>query len=76
MVINKNTPHPYAAALLSDWALSEESQSYLAKTFRGPLALPHPYLPADTDIVTYGLTSKEVVDKVLGYWKEYVTQAN
>src|SRR5262249_22721006 len=29
VVINKNTTRPYAAALLADWALSEESQSYL-----------------------------------------------
>jgi iron(III) transport system substrate-binding protein len=76
IVINKNTTRPYGSALLADWALSEESQSYLAKTFRGPLAAKHPYLPDSTQVVTYGLTGKDVVDKVMRYWDEYVTKAN
>jgi ABC-type Fe3+ transport system substrate-binding protein len=76
MVINRNTPHPHAAALLADWALSEESQSYLARAFRGPLSAKHPYLPGETQVVTYGLTGKSVVDKVLGYWDRYVTRVN
>jgi iron(III) transport system substrate-binding protein len=76
MVINKNAPHPYAAALLADWALSNESQSYLAGAFRGPLVGKHPYLPDDIAVVTYGLAGKDVIDKVLRYWDEYVTKAN
>jgi iron(III) transport system substrate-binding protein len=76
MVINKNTTHPYGAALLADWALSQESQQYLASVFRGPLSAKHPYLPADTKVVTYGLTGKSTVDKVLAYWDQYVTKVN
>ena len=76
MVINRNTPHPHAAALIADWALSEESQTYLARAFRGPLSAKHPYLPPETKVVTYGLTGKSVVDKVLGYWDQYVTRVN
>ena len=33
--INRNTPHPYAAALFTDWMLSDESQNYLAKNCAG-----------------------------------------
>jgi iron(III) transport system substrate-binding protein len=76
IVINKNTTRPYASALLADWALSEESQNYLAKSFRGPLAARHPYLPDSTKVITYGLTGKDVVDKVMRYWDDYVTKAN
>ena len=76
IVINKNTSRPHAAALLADWALSEESQNFLGRSFRGPLASKHPYLPASTRVVTYGLTGKDVVDKVLRYWDRYVTRAN
>ena len=76
MVINRNTIHPHAAALLADWAPSEESQLYLARAFRGPLSAKHPYLPPETKVVTYGLTGKAVVDKVLAWWDQYVTKAN
>jgi ABC-type Fe3+ transport system substrate-binding protein len=76
MVINKNTTHPYGAALLADWALSQESQQYLASVFRGPLSAKHPYLPESTKVITYGLTGKSTVDKVLAYWDQYVTKAN
>src|SRR5262245_484397 len=76
LVINRNTMHPYAAALLADWVLGEESQRYLAGSFRGPLSARQPYLPPDTKVVTYGLTGKSVVDKVLAWWDQYVTRAN
>ena len=29
--INKNAPHPYAAALWADWSLTQESQTYVAR---------------------------------------------
>jgi iron(III) transport system substrate-binding protein len=72
MVINRNTTHPHAAALLADWALSSESQDYAAKNLRGPLSLKHPYLADDAQIVVSGLPTKDVVDKVLAYWEQYV----
>ena len=50
-VINKNTPHPYAAALWTDWTLTEESQKFVAEQLRGPIALKHPYLPDSVKIV-------------------------
>src|ERR1043166_4744438 len=74
MVINRNTPHPHAAALLADWALGQESQHYLAGEFRGPLSAKPPYLPPETKVVTYGLTGQAIVDKVLAWWDRYVTK--
>jgi iron(III) transport system substrate-binding protein len=72
MAINKNTPHPYAAALLTDWALSDESQNYTAKRLRGPVAVKHPYLPEETKIITYGDVAPEIVDRLQGYWSKYI----
>ena len=40
------------------WALSAESQHYLASMYRGPLSAKHPYLPPQTKLVIYGLTGK------------------
>jgi iron(III) transport system substrate-binding protein len=72
MVINKNAPHPYAAALLADWALSEESQQYTAQQFRGPVAIKHPYLPEDAQIVPYGDTPPDLAEMLQGWWAKYV----
>lgn len=72
MVISRNAQHPYAAALMVDWSLSEESQKYTAKNFRGPLTIKHPYLPDDAQLVAAPLPDKAEVDKVLGYWKKYI----
>lgn len=74
MVINKNAPHPYAAALLADWSLSEESQKYTAAQFRGPVGVKHPYLPEDTHIIPYGEYPPAIVDKLQGWWSTYVQQ--
>jgi len=75
MAINKNTPRPYASALLSDWALSEESQVYTATRLRGPVGVKHPYLPEDTKIITYGDVPADVVDRLQGYWAKYVSRS-
>ena len=72
MVINKNTPHPYASALFSDWTLSDESQKYVGDEFRGPLIGKHPYLPDDAKVVTFGYVSDEIVDRLHGYWNQYI----
>lgn len=72
MVINRNAQHPYAAALMTDWSLSKESEDYAAKNFRGPIIEKHPYLPDDAQIVMAPLPDKAEVDKVLGYWKKYI----
>jgi iron(III) transport system substrate-binding protein len=70
--INRNAPNPYAAALYSDWLLSEESQAYLAKVLRGPVALKHPYLPDDVKLIDNIDPPRDVMQRLLGYWYRYV----
>ena len=72
IIINKNTPNPYAAALLADWTLSEESQKYTAEELRGPLALKHPYLPDNVKLIAYGYLSDELVNRLHDYWNQYI----
>lgn len=72
MVINKNTQHPYASALFSDWTLSDESQKYTAEQFRGPLIGKHPYLPDNINVVTYGYISDEIVNRLHDHWNQYI----
>jgi iron(III) transport system substrate-binding protein len=70
--INRNAPNPYAAALFADWTLSGESQSYLAKELRGPVALKHPFLPDNVKLVDNIDPPRDVMDRLLGYWYRYV----
>ena len=70
--INPNTPHPYAAALWTDWHLSEESQKYIFGEFRGPLAIQHPFLGDDTPLFVFGVVPEEINAKVNDSWKKYV----
>ena len=72
MIINKNTQSPHAAALFSDWTLSEESQKYIAAEFRGPLIGKHPYLPDNINVVTFGYVSDDIVDRLHGYWNQHI----
>lgn len=68
VVINKNAPHPYAAALFADWVLSKESQKIIYKGLRGPLTGPHPFIPASAKIVEIGAVDESLVKKLHGYW--------
>jgi iron(III) transport system substrate-binding protein len=72
VVINKNTTHPYAAALLADWTLSQESQDYAAKNYRGPVAAKHPYMPDDAKIVVFSFADADLTDRLQGYWTKYI----
>jgi iron(III) transport system substrate-binding protein len=72
--INKNAAHPYAAALWTDWALTEESQKYVSSLLRGPIALKHPFLPESMQIVTYNDAPADVMKRLLGYWNKYVAK--
>jgi len=72
--INRNTPRPHAAALWTDWTLTEESQKYVASLLRGPVALKHPYLPDSAKIVTYNDAPPDVMKRLLGYWNRYVAK--
>jgi hypothetical protein len=73
---SKNTQHPYASALFSDWTLSDESQKYIADEFRGPLIGEHPYLPDDIKVVTFGYVSDEIVDRLHNYWNQHIGKKN
>ncbi|HEY7301226.1 MAG TPA: extracellular solute-binding protein [Xanthobacteraceae bacterium] len=72
--INKNAPHPYAAALWTEWTLTEESQKYVASLLRGPVTLKHPFLPESMKIVTYNSEPPDVMTRLLGYWNKYVAK--
>jgi len=73
-VINRNTTRPYAAALWTDWTLTQESQAYVGSLLRGPVALKHPYLPDSAKIVTYNDAPPDVAKRLLGYWNRYVAK--
>jgi iron(III) transport system substrate-binding protein len=73
-VINKNAQHPYAAALWTDWSLTQESQAYVAHLLRGPIALKHPYLPDDVKIVTFNDSPPDVSKRLLDAWNKYVAK--
>jgi ABC-type Fe3+ transport system substrate-binding protein len=72
--INSNTTRPHAAALWTEWTLTEESQSYVATLLRGPIALKHPYLPDDAKIVTYTDAPADVSKRLLDTWNRYVAK--
>ena len=74
--INSNTARPHAAALWTEWTLSEESQKYVATLLRGPIALKHPYLPDDAKIVTYTDAPADVSKRLLDTWNRYVAKRN
>jgi ABC-type Fe3+ transport system substrate-binding protein len=72
--INKNAQHPYAAALWADWTLTAESQAYVARLLRGPVALQHPFFPDSMQLVTYVDAPADVMDRLMGYWNTYVAK--
>jgi ABC-type Fe3+ transport system substrate-binding protein len=72
MVVNKNAQNSHAAALYTDWTLSDESQKYIAGALRGPLVGKHPYLPEDVKLVTYGYVSDDIVNRLHDYWNQYI----
>ncbi len=72
--INKNAPHPYAAALWTDWTLTEESQKFVASEYRGPITLKHPVIPESMKIVTYVDAPADVIKRLLGVWNQYVAK--
>jgi len=72
--INRNTTRPHAAALWTEWTLTEESQIYVATLLRGPIALKHPYLPDDAKIVTYTDAPADVSKRLLDTWNRYVAK--
>jgi iron(III) transport system substrate-binding protein len=72
MVINKNAQNPHAAALLTDWALSDEAQKFIAEVLRGPLTIKHPYLPDSIKLVTYNIVSDDITNRLHEAWSQYI----
>jgi iron(III) transport system substrate-binding protein len=71
-LITKNTPHPYASALFSDWALSDEPQEYLGAALRAPIALKHPFIPDDATVFPFSYVDSATVDRLFKYWNDTV----
>jgi ABC-type Fe3+ transport system substrate-binding protein len=69
-LINKNTPHPYASALWSDWALSDEPQEYLGKALRAPIAIKHPFIPDEATVFPFSYVDAATIDKLFKYWND------
>jgi iron(III) transport system substrate-binding protein len=72
VAINRNAPHPNAAALFAEFLLSPECQQYIASQLRGPVALKHPYLPDDAKVVTTRDPPPGEMKRLLGYWRKYM----
>jgi ABC-type Fe3+ transport system substrate-binding protein len=72
MVINKNAPNPHAAALLADWALSDEAQKLTSDVLRGPITIKHPYLPDNIKVVTYNIVSEDITNRLHEAWNQYI----
>jgi iron(III) transport system substrate-binding protein len=72
VLINKNAVHPYAAALYSDWILSEESQQFLFDEYRGPITRQHPFLKPDANLVVFSYEDPAIAEKLVDIWKQYV----
>jgi ABC-type Fe3+ transport system substrate-binding protein len=73
-IINKHAPNPYAAALYADWELSQENQTFLQDRMRGPLAVKHPFMPDDAQIVTFGPIDNAIVKRLEAHWLEHVAK--
>jgi iron(III) transport system substrate-binding protein len=70
--INRNAADPYAAALWTEWSVTEESQKYISDQLRGPVTLPHPYLPDNVNLVGNEEPPKEVTDRLMAAWMKLV----
>jgi iron(III) transport system substrate-binding protein len=72
LVINRNTPHPYAAALHVDWTLSAESQQVMFDNFREALAFRHPFFPDNVQVIPSMFREQSIVDRLHASWKKYI----
>ncbi len=72
IVINKNAPHPHAAALWADYTLTKASQNVLRKAWRGTVAMKHAYFPEDAKLVTYNYLDSKVVNRMHEAWGKHV----
>lgn len=76
VAINRETEHPYASALFTDWMLSDAAQAYLAQQLRGPVTLKHPYMPDDAKFVVMPNLPKEQIDPLVAEWRHDIEGVN
>jgi hypothetical protein len=57
---------------LTDWALSDEAQKFIAEVLRGPLTLKHPYLPDGVKLVTYNIVSDDITNRLHEAWSQHI----
>jgi iron(III) transport system substrate-binding protein len=70
--INRNTAHPYTAALYTDWVLSVPPQQFLSNVLRGPVILKHPFLPDDVKLVVFDRVDKATLNQLYAAWDKYI----
>jgi ABC-type Fe3+ transport system substrate-binding protein len=71
-LINRNTPHPYTAALFCDWTLDDEPQAYIKSEYRGTVTLPHPFMPPDAPLVPILAEEPGAADELFQLWNQYI----
>lgn len=71
-IINSQAPHPYAAALFTDWLLSDASQGVIAEKFRGTMIDKHPFFPPEAEVVVFGLIDEALQERLRSYWLKHV----
>jgi iron(III) transport system substrate-binding protein len=72
LYINKDAPHPHAAALYIDWSLGEESQAYVASVLRNPITQKSPFLPENANVVTFSYPDDAQKARLEKYWSDNI----
>lgn len=71
-LVNNNASNPNAAALFTEYGLSDEYQDYLFKLMRGTMKGEHPFLPDNAILIPYAWVSDDVEQRLHGYWNKYI----
>ena len=71
MSISNHAANPMSAGLYADWVLGKESQDFIAKEFRSPITVPHPYMPSDAQIVNVPYLDAATTERIHAIWTKY-----
>ena len=72
-LISKNAQNPMKAALYIDFLLSEDSQKFLFKDYRGTVVGAHPYLPEHVTIVPTSYATPELEQRLHNLWRQHIS---
>ena len=72
IVINNNASNPNAAALFSDFHLSDEMQAYLYDQLRGTMKGAHPFLPDEAILIPYAYVDDALEERLHSYWNKFI----